>query len=82
MTDDELLKVSEQVLQDAITEAEFTRAPKDLEYVKIVAQKVEGLRAKITGRKEVELETVGMRDGRIYVQWKMDLPGLFREAKP
>lgn len=82
MTDEELLKVAEQVLQNAIAEAEFTREPKDLEFVKFVAQKVEGLRAKIAGRKEVMLETVGMQDGRIYFHWKMELPGLFRKATP
>lgn len=70
MDDQELLKVAELVLSDAIADAEFSRLAKDVSYVNVVAEKIEKLRAKIAGRTPagIRLELVG---GRMMVQYSI-----------
>jgi len=44
MTNEELLRNVELVLNDAVQEAEFTQRPKDVAYCQMVGQKLEDLR--------------------------------------
>lgn len=68
MTDAELLVAAEVVLRDAMEEAEFTRLPKDLGYVKDVAQRVENLRAKMSGGPIIEVTGVWLCAGRLVIE--------------
>ena len=66
MTDQDLLIVAKRVLFHAIHEAEFTGKDKDVVYVNMVANKVEGLIAKMAGRDPCPIKMV-MRNYKIYV---------------
>jgi hypothetical protein len=64
MTDEEMLRAFETGLRDACEEAEFTRLPKDLAYCRYVANRLEKLRADLSGYTppmEVEVELIGGR---------------------
>lgn len=80
MTDQELLTVAESTLRDAIQEVEFTRLQKDLQYVLMVATKIEELKAEI-GRYEppVEVAVVRLVAGRVEITRTMK--GIPRFAK-
>jgi hypothetical protein len=81
VTDQELLMVAEAVLRDAVAEVEFTRKPKDLQYVLIVAQKVEDLRGKIVGVTPIKVERVYLQGARLVMELTQE--GLGRcEAQP
>ncbi len=81
MTDEELLKATEAVLRDAIEEAEFSRLPKDVAYAEMVANKVEGLRAKMGGFRAGTVRCALVR-GRVMLELTMAEPiGFFREAR-
>lgn len=80
MTDEELLVTTEAVLRDAIQEAEFSRLQKDLQYVLIVATKIEELKAKINGyNPPVDVAVVRLVDGRVEIMYTMN--GIPRFAK-
>lgn len=66
MTDAELLKVVEAVFVDAVADAEFSRLAKDLAYVEVVGNKLEGLRAKIAGREPIIVHYQFV-NGRVFV---------------
>lgn len=69
MSDQELLDIAEVVLRDAMDYAEFTELPRELAYVKLVAQKVENLRAKIAGRAAATVANVGILHHRLFIHW-------------
>jgi hypothetical protein len=79
VTDQELLMVAEAVLRDAMSEAEFTRKVKDLQYVLIVAQKVEDLRGKIAGIPPVKVDRVYFKDERLLMEVSMEGLGRFND---
>lgn len=70
MTDEELLVRAENVLRDAIWEAEFSRLPKDLAYAQMVANKVEGLRAKRACRLPVQL-CLSFVGSRVHIEYSL-----------
>lgn len=77
MTDEELLAVAEKVLADAIQDAEFSGLAKDVQYVQMVAEKVEGLRAKIQKRQPVALKMY-LIGSRMMIEYEMPkLPYVF-----
>jgi hypothetical protein len=71
MTDKELLPMVEAVLLKAVEDAEFTRARKDIEYVRVCAQKLENLRSRMR-RSSVgpaQATRAVVEHGCVYVEW-------------
>jgi hypothetical protein len=81
MTNQELLTAVEAVLRDAVAEVEFTRKLKDLQYVLIVAQKVEDLRGKIVGVTPIKVERVYLQGEHLVMELTQEGLGR-REARP
>lgn len=73
MKDEELLTVTQSLLRDAVQKAEFTRSTKDLQYVLVVATKIENLKAKIDGsHAPVEVALVRLVGGRVEIVYTMN----------
>ena len=75
-TDQDLLETAERVLYVAIQEAEFTRSPKDVQYVNIVSEKLEKHRAKMQGCAAPAKRVFTLQDGRMMVAEQCDELGL------
>jgi hypothetical protein len=76
-TDQDLLDAAERVLRDAVETAEFTRHPKDVQYVNIVSEKLEKHRAGMQGY-AVPIKRVFTLQGgrrRMMVETTMDHTG-------
>jgi len=70
VTDEDLLASAENALRDAIWEAEVSRLPKDLAYAQMVANKVEGLRAKRDCRLPVRL-CLSFVGHRVHIEYSL-----------
>jgi hypothetical protein len=77
MNDEELLKVAEAALQEAVAEAEFTRKTKDLQYVLFFAQKVEDLRGKIANLTPIKVDRVYFEGECLQMEISMEGLGRF-----
>lgn len=79
MDNREMLTVAKATLAGAISGAEFTQEPADLAFVKVLAQKVEDLKAKIQDRPAARVEEVFLVNQRVNIKVSLDNPlGFFK----